>query len=86
MRSSPEEWFSFAMRRIKACNCFEIGGRPWRWPPNTRASPRRCLPRVLSIGLWPPRRLRPDVGRAQVHPRIELLRMYHPPGLLERRS
>jgi hypothetical protein len=30
MRSSPQEGFSLAIRRIRACNCWGIAGRPGR--------------------------------------------------------
>ena len=50
MRSSPQEGFSFAMRRIRARNALGIGGRPGRdFHRQNNFHPARCQ-RIIVAG------------------------------------
>jgi hypothetical protein len=49
MRSSPHDGFSRAMRRIRACNCLGIGGRPGRdFSRQKSFQPARCQRIIVS--------------------------------------
>ncbi len=49
IRSSPHQGFWFAMRRIRACNCWGIGGRPGRdLSRQNNLHPARCQRIIVS--------------------------------------
>jgi hypothetical protein len=49
MRSSPHNGFSFAIRRISACNSAGIGGRPGRdFRRQNNLQPARCQRIIVS--------------------------------------